>query len=188
MKTGPDRSNFPVKMLKALFWAQWHLREARAACVHLLQLGEVPSELRNAIFTGIAVSYARPFGESQGLPRINGKFEKFPSKRAQMLHNGLLEARNFVYAHNDRVTVPKVLSAGTSAPALDRVRIRIAPDSRATWSIFRAGFATCQADAIGGLCDFQIERINEESTRMLQAFSKHQAYEPGDYTLGIDFP
>lgn len=182
------RSKLPVKLLKGLFWAEWHMKEARALCVHVVSLGEVSDELHHALFTGIVVSYARPFRENQGLAALGAKFRKFPTKAALVLHEGILEARDLRYAHNDRVTIPTRLSADVDQSVLDNVGIRILPSGRASWNVARAGFSSEQAHDIGALCEYQITRIHNESATMLQAFSKHRAYEPGIYTLGVDFP
>jgi hypothetical protein len=186
--SAPDPAKLPVKMLKALFWAEWHMREAHAACVHLSTLGKTSPELRHSIFTGIVVSYARPFGENNGLSAIGAKFSKFPSKAARLLHGAILEARDLLYAHNDRQTIPKYLAAATSPARQNDVGIHIKPNGNASWNVARSGFDFSQAHEIGALSEFQIDRIHAASTRMLQRFSRGNAYRPGDYTLGVDFP
>ena len=177
-----------VKKLRALYWAEIHMREAQDACLHVLQLGNISQELSHALFTGIVVSYARPFGANQGLPALETAFKTFPTAKAQRLHDGLLEARNLIYAHNDRVTVPTSLNPSVSAAQMNEIEIQIEPSGSSNWLIRRPTLGTSHVEPIGALCEFQIERLNKTSTAILQEFCKGKAYRPGAYTLGVDFP
>src|SRR6266516_2392890 len=56
-------SVLPINKLRALYWAEVHMREALYTCKHLLALRSENQELRRCIYTGIVISYARSFSK-----------------------------------------------------------------------------------------------------------------------------
>src|SRR5262245_49899721 len=91
----------PLEPLRALYWAETHMREARDAANHLIAISQSQTDLIHCLYTGIVVTYARSFGENQGLSRIPRKFREFTDVNLQKLHDRLLETRDTMYAHRD---------------------------------------------------------------------------------------
>src|SRR6266568_7647135 len=107
MKPRKTKAKLPVEKVRALYWAEIHMQEARDTCFHLMRLDrEAQERLSHCIYTGIVVSYARSFGDNQGLSGIESVFRKFPDARMQSLHDVLLEARHNIFAHKNRTHEP----------------------------------------------------------------------------------
>ena len=66
-----------AKMLKRLYWAQGDIQAARELCEHVLENTKTlePGWKWRAMESGIVVSYARPFGENEGLGRVPRRFD-----------------------------------------------------------------------------------------------------------------
>src|SRR5882724_4751399 len=94
-----------VETLRALYWAQIHIREAKALCTLIDQWsGPLPSdELLYALFTGIVVSYCRSFGKNDGLSKISSEFSTFHDPEKTVLHQHLMKARDIAFAHKNRL-------------------------------------------------------------------------------------
>lgn len=181
-------ANTPVGLLKALFYAEWHMKEARAVCLQIQQLQPTaPPELVHGMYVGVVVSYAKPFGENRGVSKIGSSFTQFPTVQQQVLHAGILEARDVIYAHNDKASTPKRLRIPENAHGSEAA-VLVHADGRATWRLRQAGFGIEIASEIIALCDLQIGRINAKSTGILRHFTDGKAYAPGEYTLGVNFP
>jgi len=178
----------PVEKLRALYWAEIHMREARDTSNHLIALGEAGQELSHCLYTGIVVSYARSFGANKRLSGISSKFRKFTCARFQQLHDLLLDARDIIYAHKDIKKEGDKLSVGLLRDDLYKIKIHIADSGESHWIVQRASLPTNYLKDIIALCEFQIVRMNEESAAMLQHFCKGKDYHPGDYCLGENFP
>ncbi len=178
----------PQKKLRALYWAEVHMREARDSSAHLLALGDAAHELSHAIYTGIVVSYARSFGANRGLSALPAEFEIFDDQKFQKLHDFLLEARNTIYAHKDEVKEGEKLAPGLPREALSKIKFHIAESGVSHWIVQRPALSPIYLNDIIALCDLQKARLNETSSKMLAACCNGRSYAPGDYVLGETFP
>jgi hypothetical protein len=178
----------PVEKLRALFWAEIHMRQALYGCRHMLALRDVSTELKDCVLTGIVVTYARSFGENQGLSAIGSEFRNFTDRRLQVLHEALLQARDAIYAHRDMLNLGVRLSMDLSREEVQKIGIHISPKGEARWTVKGPGLPPDRLHDIEHLCDFQMKRFHEASTKMLQHFCKDKVFIPGDYILGETFP
>jgi hypothetical protein len=178
----------PSARLKALLWARFDMQEAHAACIHLLQLGDLPVLLHHALVTGIVVCYSRPFAENTGLSNIAAECSVFPTKIAEKMHRAILEARDHHYAHNNRIPRRKDISSAVPVERMNDVVIVVQEDGHARALTPRIGFSSEQVAEIGALCEYQIERLTKSSSDMLEHFSRGKEYTPGEYLLGLNFP
>jgi hypothetical protein len=182
-------TNLPIiNKLKALYWAEIHMREALQTCGQLLVLNSDSQELRQCIYTGIVISYSRSFGENNGLSAMDSKFCSFPYPQQKRLHDRLLHARNTIYAHRDLVNGGEYLSTDLQKEDFQSIEIHIAESGLFRWHVKRPGLREADLQDIAALCKFQIERINHASTKMLGHLCSEKSYPPGTYVLGDTFP
>jgi hypothetical protein len=186
--TVEQKTMIPRKKLRSLYWAEVHMREARDASAHLLDLGDAAQELSHAIYTGIVVSYARSFGANQGLSALPVEFRKFGDPKLQKLHDFVLEARDTIYAHKDEIKEGDKLAAGLPREALSRIKFHIADSGVCHWIVQRPGLPPAYLKDIMELCEFQMARMNAASRGMLAKCCQGKSYAPGDYVLGETFP
>ena len=179
----------PVEKLRALYWAEIHMREAKEACIHMLSLDATARhEVRHCIYTGIVVSYARSFGENQGLSALGKEFRRFDDPKMQKLHDALLETRDTIYAHKDVRREGDRLSPEIRKDELQTIRIDIAESGESHWMVNRSFLPEDYLNDIAALCDFQMARMNQASRAMLFHFCRSKQYLPGRYVLGENFP
>lgn len=127
------------------------MRSAGAVASALETAGEESIDpLAYGLYTGLAVSYARPFTDSEAYGRLEAKWERFADRPAmKRLHKHLLDDRRTLLAHNDqtahRETLiwPKFVNEG--AAILEA----------------RAYVKTDAPDKIRELCAYQEQRFGE---------------------------
>ncbi len=178
----------PVNKLRALYWAEVHMREALQTCEHLLGLNLDRPELRHCIYTGIVISYARSFGENNGLSAISSQFRTFRGKRQQQLHEVLLDARKTIYAHHDLSRQGERLPSKLRKEDFQKIELEVAESGDTEWVVTRAILPETYLRDIVSLCQFQIDRIHVASDNMLAHFCRDKAYSPGRYIVGEGFP
>lgn len=173
-----------IEQLRALYWAEIHMREARDASRHLIEVAEIGEELTHAIYTGIVVCYTRSFGKNKGLLQLGKEFSNFNDQKLQKLHKHLLDARNSVYAHKDINKESKKLTDVEDRDSLQKIAIHIDESGDTQWQVNRPALLTTDLIDIIALCEIQIERMNRASGDMLQNFCKGKSFNPGNYILG----
>ena len=176
--------------LKRLFWAQGDIQAARELCEHALQNeANMDGWKWRAMETGIVVSYARPFGENDGLGALPARFHLFPSETdLAAVHALLLQGRDVVAAHNNLLERRSVLASNVSESESARVSIIIETDGQVWWTLPIPSLPADNIRRIVELCRFQEDRIRRESDARLIAITKSDRYEAGTYQLGADFP
>lgn len=181
-------SALPVNKLRALYWAEIHMREALHTCEHFPSLNSRSPELRHCLYTGIVISYARSFGENNGLSAISSQFRTFPNERQQKLHKVLLDARDTIYAHHDLIRQGERLPSKLRKEDFQKIEIEVAQCGDTEWVVTRPILPETYLRDIIALCQFQIDRLHVASDNMLAHFCHDKAYSPGSYVLGEDFP
>jgi hypothetical protein len=181
-------SVLPINKLRALYWAEVHMREALHTCKHLFALQSDNKELRHCIYTGIVISYARSFGNNNGLSAISTEFRRFPDKESQLLHDVLLDSRDTIYAHRDLIREGERLPVRLRKEDFQKIEIDIPESGVIEWNVRRPALPKAYLKDIAALCRFQIDRLSASSTKMLQYFGAQKSFSPGRYILGDDFP
>lgn len=179
-------SKLPSDQLKSLYWAEIHIREALRMCEHLMtmDMGKTSEELQHSLFTGLVVSYARSFGENNGLSKLPRKFEHFEDLLLREIHDYLMNARNEIYAHKDLASEQRRFPTSPIA----QIEIDISREGEAYWLVQRPGIHPEFLPKLKQLCEFQCGRLNEASTKMLVRFCGAKTFPPGRYILGETFP
>lgn len=158
-------------------------------CNHMASMDwqTASKELEHCMFTGLAVSYARSFGQNNGLASISSKFERFADPALKETHDRLISSRNEIYAHKDtQAELGQLTPQGQRE--VSKIEIDINDKGETYWMLQRVGFHMDFLQHVKKLCEFQCERINVASTEMLVHFLTEKTYLPGRYVLGETFP
>src|SRR5439155_6332737 len=151
------------RSLQRLTLAQTAFRQARSLCEHMEQMKvDSHEELASAMMAGIVVSYVRPFIRSDGIGPLPKKYSEFeegsPYKR---IHNIMLEARHWVYAHRDNLNAPNLAGSKIDEEIVSEVILTLRKDGYSV-SINEPQILINQLVNFKSLCSFQNNRINEE--------------------------
>lgn len=176
------------RALQRLSLAQLAFRQAKSLCEHIekMQL-QSHDELASAMMTGIVVSYMRPFLESNGLGALPPRYSQFDKcSPYEAIHNTLLEARHWVYAHRD---LPNSINLAGSNISLDEVSEMTLTLREKNYSIdikepyiFKIGLSKFKE-----LFSFQHERANEEVGNIICSLMEDHQVGVGTYKLNKNF-
>jgi len=175
-----------LKKLTALYWAQLHLKEARALCDLGLSL---PKDRRSkdvifGLWTGIVIAYARSFTANLGVSALDRKFSRFASRHNQNLHDRLIEMRKHLHAHKDLLwEEAAVANMGRTNAPVSRVMLTVLEDGETEWEVQRPEFPDTYFTDVKQLCDVQTGRLKEESDGMLKHLLGAEPVTPGNYDL-----
>ena len=180
----------PVKKLTGLYWAQLHLKEARALCD---LAGSLPKEHRNVdvffgLWTGVVVAYARSFTQNKGVSAIDAKFRCFNTQRDQALHDRLIEMRHHLHAHKDQSWEEQVAAGFGKSNFVSNVFVTVFGNGETEWEVQRPVFSEKYFGDVKRLCDLQSRRLKQESDKMLKRFLESHDVTAGKYDLEADFP
>lgn len=158
-----EKSLHKKRALQRLTLAQTAFRQARSLCEHMEQMKiESSEEIASAMMAGIVVSYVRPFVRNDGIGPLPKKYSEFeegsPYKR---IHNIMLEARHWVYAHRDNRNAPNLAGSKINEEIVSEVILTLRKDGYSV-SINEPQIFVNQLVNFKSLCSFQNNRINEE--------------------------
>jgi hypothetical protein len=179
-----------LRKLRRLFHAEADIRSARELAQHLLaNIATLEkSYARRAMQDGIVISYARPFGENEGLGSLPQEFREFERTETKRFHDRLLSARDLVAAHNNILDRGFLLAPEAIAAQPDKIKIYVHEDSQTEWEVQTPSLDVSVLKQIRELCLVQESRINAAACNILVELAKCRSYEPGEYVLGENFP
>lgn len=97
----PSRSHLKKNLWKFAYAELSSLR-AKQACEFIMNhQNDLDSGTYEALVTGIAILYSRPFGGNNAVGPLPKRFGKLGDPRLQDVHEMLLVARNHIHAHTD---------------------------------------------------------------------------------------
>jgi len=184
------KSSKKVKNFKRLVFARADVHAARSAAQHLFDNFEALHRdwAYRAIETGIIVSYSRPFGENENLGSLPHQFRAFDDADAQIVHDGMLRARDIQEAHNNLRRRGSLVRAPFSAEEAVSVSILIAADGRTFWEIRLPSLDRSDIERMIRLFQIQENRLWREIQSVFDALLQEHSGEAGEFRLGIDFP
>jgi len=177
-----------TKALRALYFAQIAMRQARTGAELLDANPDLEDLLYHCIATGVVTSYARPFGDNLGVSKLNRRFSKFDDLNQQELHDVLLRSRDTIYAHKDVINEGELLPDDEARVKAQKVLIDISATGESTWRVVQPHLPRGLAKRIAELCLYQEDRMNSATKDMARYLSRGKAYSPGIYVLDEDFP
>ena len=174
-----------VKALRRLLWGEGDIRAARELVEWMLNnAGAYTARCRRGLEAGVVVTYARPFGENQGLGALPKKFSEFKDLALQKFHEKLINSRNYVAAHNDRINLNSLLSTDALLEDPHKVEIEILANGTSEWITKYPYLEEPVLKRIVELCQVQENRLHEEASNIIGG----KSYDPGTFTLGDNFP
>ena len=96
----------------------------------------------------------------------------------------MIDARNYIAAHNDRINLNSLLSKEAQQEDPEKIQIEIADNGKSSWLTKYPYLVAAILKRIVELCRFQEERLHEEASNTIA----DKSYEPGTFTLGVDLP
>jgi hypothetical protein len=85
-----------------LVLAKSDMKQAAIAADHLAQLGsQMNGDVERVLWTGLVVTYARPFSASNRVGAVTGQIVKLDDHMQRSLHSRLRELRDVLFAHTD---------------------------------------------------------------------------------------
>jgi hypothetical protein len=179
-----------IKRFKQLVFAKTDVHAAKSAAQHLLDNFDLLHRdwAYRAIETGIIISYSRPFGENQNLGSLPNQFRLFDDRDAQIVHDGILRARDIQEAHNNLRTRGSLVRAPFSPEEAVSVSILITPDGRTFWEVRPPPLDLSDVKRMIRLFTIQEHRLRKEIQSVFEALLREHSGGPGDYRLGVDFP
>jgi hypothetical protein len=182
--------NKTLRKLRRLLHAEADIHSARELAEHLLANFATleKSHARRAMQDGIAISYARPFGDNKGLGSLPQQFREFDHAKTKAFHERMLSARDLVAAHNNILDRDFLLSPVAIEARPHKITIEVQPDRQTEWEIQIPSLDPSILKEIRDLCFLQERRINAEACEILADLAKGRSYDRGCYVLGETFP
>jgi hypothetical protein len=91
-----------MREVKRLVLAESDMKQVATAAEYLSTYGsQMNDHLVRVLWTGIAVTYARPFSQSNKVGPVSGRIIKLDDPMQQSLHERLCELRDQLFAHTD---------------------------------------------------------------------------------------
>jgi hypothetical protein len=176
-----------MKKLRTLYWAEVHMDETKQVCALIRSLKNPSKRLLFGLQSGAILSYCRSFGANQGISALPAELSQFDNPDHKKLHEHLLNVRNLMFAHKD------FLREGELLPAVDKnklpqITITVAADGSTEWNVKRSTIGPDLIRRIEVLAQFQRQRLNEASSKLLADACRGKAYDAKTYILGSDFP
>ncbi len=182
-----DKLLHKKRALQRLTLAQTAFRQAQALCEHMEQMKLEPhEEIASSMMAGIVVSYMRPFVRNDGIGHLPKNYSEFPEGSPfKNIHNTLLEARHWVYAHRDIQNAPNLGGGNVSQDIVSEVVLTLRKDGYSV-SINEPQISTKQLANFKALCSFQHNRINEEVGDLIMSIMDEHKIGIGVYEIRDD--
>jgi hypothetical protein len=183
-------SSRQIKAFRRLLWAMADIGAARQATDLLIRNFNAFHEgfTARALETGTIVSYARPFGENDGLGSLPQEFRMFDKAELQTYHDRILRSRDVLAAHNNLQETPSLVNPLIPRDTVSKVGIEIERNFQTAWRINPPFLSPNVLAGMIKLFLFQEERIDRAIQTRFRAFLDRHHHAPGRYTLGEDFP
>jgi hypothetical protein len=158
-----EQLNHQKRALHRLTLAQTAFRQAKRLCEHLEELNLPPyDEMASSMMSGIVVCYVRPFLRNDGIGGLPKKYSTFENGSPfKKVHDILMEARHWVYAHRDNINAPNLAGGNVSEDVIGEVIVTLKKDGYSV-SINEPQILPKQLKNFIALFNFQHNRINED--------------------------
>jgi hypothetical protein len=168
--------------------AQSAFKEALAGCNYLATL-PADHDAYAAIWTGVSVTYIRPFLSSEGLgPLDPAKFERFGGQREhELIHLDLKQGRHSIDAHYSPGQAADFFSDPDKRR--EQKRLRFIRENGA-WFVQPPiiSWEPAKLAKVANLIEFQLHRLRVEATPFISILEQGKAWPDAIYYLGETFP
>lgn len=176
-----------LKKLHSLFYAYSHMKEVIELCHHmedLISVGKLTDGLNHTLFTGLLCTYARSFGQNDGLAALDRKFSNFEDPFAQATHDSVISTRDRLYAHTDLVKNGGGLREGDERKNLQRIFLAIDLSGLITWQTWRTTTDPGSLGKIVRVCEIQSRRMRGEIDDLVTMYLGTTETRAGQYLMG----
>jgi hypothetical protein len=185
----PDIAKLTKQLLR-LNLARLHFDQAKALAEKLIAqpIDPLDSTLSPQI-ASIVVTYARSFGENNGIGALPELFTNFTDNEMRETHGLLINLRNKLYAHRDALVSESFTLHSSVLVEPYKLQIRFEEDGGFAFNSHAPEMYPANLPSIARLCGMQNERANAEIKKLLPVITKGKKYPVGTiYTVGVDFP
>jgi hypothetical protein len=159
-----------------LTFARWDINLAKTLCSWLLSPDHPSgSAIHTALWTAMAVCYARPFSKNN-IGQLAGRWGRFDDERLKQTHDLLVAARNRDFAHTDK------------SPA--RLVYVLPPGSwgeRGSATVGTVPWAREVVEDAASLCEVQIDRLGARVEELVEGLYGGREWPEGTQ-LPLDYP
>src|SRR6266404_8270281 len=178
-----------IRALERFIIAHVTFQQVIAACEFLMSHeSDEHAQFYGTFFSGICISYMRPFMSAECLGRLPAGYSGFPNHAEHgKTHKDLEKGRNWIDAHYSPVQAAGLLS--NIQQQEEQKRIRFVFDSEGiTFNPPEVTWPKSRLHAIVALCRFQIERIERDVHDLVEHLGEGKIYKHGEYIIGETFP
>jgi hypothetical protein len=101
-----------LREVKRLVLAKSDMRQVSIAADYLNTYAtKMNSHVVRVMWTGIVVTYARPFSKNKGVGAVEGRLIRLDDHMQRSLHGQLCELRNQLFAHTDETELRGIVDA-----------------------------------------------------------------------------
>jgi len=183
MATDPKLLSF-----KRLNLADLSFKQAEALAAYIRDTRPDPTQLLySPMVAGLVITYMRPFVQSDGLGMLPDDFAIFPDQDLTDMHNQIKESRHKLYAHRDLRIAPTLATDDGSLPFEMRISF---DDPHVSYTLAPGAIeiSPSNMDQIIRLCKHQQAIVTQKLRPLVPILTNGKSYQPGTYTVGVDFP
>jgi hypothetical protein len=182
-----NKQEAQVRALKRLILAHITFQQVIAACEFLHDSDE-HAQFYGTFFSGICVSYMRPFMSAERLGQLPADYSMFTKDPDHArTHEDLKNGRNWAYAHNSPDQAAGLLVNAQQQEEQKRIRF-VLHGRGITFNPPEVTWPKSRLHAIVSLCRFQIDRVMRDVHDLVKHLGEGKRYEHGEYIIGETFP
>jgi hypothetical protein len=178
-----------TKQLVRLNLARLHFNQAKALTEKIIAELTDPLDLTlSPQIAGVVVTYARSFGENDGIGTLPNLFTNFADTEMKETHDLLINLRNKLYAHRDALDSKLFTYHSSVLVEPYKLQIRFEENGDFACNSHAPEMYPANLPRVAQLCRLQDERAEAEIKKLLKVTTKGKKYPAGTYTVGVDFP
>ncbi len=184
-----NKQQAKIRALKRLVLAHITFQQIIAACDFLISHdSDEQAQFYGIFFSGICVSYMRPFMSADDLGSLPSDYSTFPhNPEHAQTHRDLKNGRNWAYAHNSPSQAAGLLADARRQEEQKKIRV-VVRSSGLSFNPPEVTWPKSRLHAIALLCRFQIERVERELSDLVEHLRAGKHYDDGEYIIGETFP
>lgn len=178
-----------IRALKRLVLAHTTFQQVISACELLISHeSDERAQFYGIFFSGICVSYMRPFMSGDNLGSLPPDYSTFPNNPEHAkTHKDLKNGRNWAFAHSSPSQAAGLLADARRQEEQTKIRL-IVSSGGLSFNPPEVTWLKSRLHAIVLLCRFQIEHVERELSNLVKHLCAGKHYDDGEYIIGETFP
>ncbi len=169
-----------ILQVKRLAFANQSMLTVIDGCAKAFKSNSDESD-RMIISAGIAILYASPFTEGNGLGALENQFSEFDDKLLDDYHRTLMSCRNGIFCHRDMRMIGKD-GEGLDLP-IHQIFVVVDTDGRHYIDSARPKWSNSVFPKVKTLAEFQQARISSKLDFVYEQLAAQTERSPGRYVL-----